>query len=74
MDEVLPHILFPRDGDDGASRGQRALVVTAVLTTISIVIVGMRMVARVGLLKLIGREDYTILFSLVSVLVDSVLP
>ncbi|KAF7596352.1 hypothetical protein BBP40_002096 [Aspergillus hancockii] len=69
MDEVLPHILFHRDGDDGASRGQRALVVTAVLTGTSIVIVGMRMVARVGLLKLIGREDYTILFSLVLAIV-----
>ncbi|KAB8257293.1 hypothetical protein BDV32DRAFT_160670 [Aspergillus pseudonomiae] len=65
MDEILPHILFPRDGDDGASRGQRALVVTAVLTAISILVVGMRMYARIGLLKMIGREDYTILFSLV---------
>ncbi|KAE8160489.1 hypothetical protein BDV40DRAFT_290038 [Aspergillus tamarii] len=65
MDEILPHILFSRDDDDGASRGQRALVVTAVLTAISILIVGMRMYARIGLLKMIGREDYTILFSLV---------
>ncbi|KAB8273323.1 hypothetical protein BDV30DRAFT_249013 [Aspergillus minisclerotigenes] len=64
MDELLPHILFPRDADDGVSRGQRALVVTAVLTAISILIVGMRMYARIGLLKMIGREDYTILFSL----------
>lgn len=66
MDEILPHILSPRDDGDGASRGQRALVVTAVLTAISILIVGMRMYARIGLLKMIGREDYTILFSLVS--------
>ncbi|KNG80939.1 PTH11-like integral membrane protein [Aspergillus nomiae NRRL 13137] len=69
MDEILPHILFPRDGDDGASRGQRALVVTAVLTAISILVVGMRMYARIGLLKMIGREDYTILFSLVLAIV-----
>lgn len=66
MDELLPHILLTRDADDGVSRGQRALVVTAVLTAISILIVGMRMYARIGLLKMIGREDYTILFSLVS--------
>ncbi|KAB8228206.1 PTH11-like integral membrane protein [Aspergillus alliaceus] len=65
MKEALPHILFPRNGDDRASREQRALVVTATLTAISILVVSMRMVARVGLLKLIGREDYTILFSLV---------
>ncbi|PIG86403.1 PTH11-like integral membrane protein [Aspergillus arachidicola] len=69
MDELLPHILFPRDADDGVSRGQRALVVTAVLTAISILIVGMRMYARIGLLKMIGREDYTILFSLVLAIV-----
>ncbi|KAE8362867.1 hypothetical protein BDV27DRAFT_159358 [Aspergillus caelatus] len=69
MDEILPHILFPRDDDDGVSRGQRALVVTAVLTAISILIVGMRMYARIGLLKMIGREDYTILFSLVLAIV-----
>ncbi|KAE8348544.1 PTH11-like integral membrane protein [Aspergillus coremiiformis] len=71
MDEVLPHVLFPRDGDgdNGGSRGQQALVVTAVLTAMSIAIFGMRMYARVGLLKLVGREDYTISFSLVLAIV-----
>jgi hypothetical protein len=36
------YALLPRDDDNGASHGRRALVVTAVLTTISIVIVAMR--------------------------------
>ncbi|PYH91758.1 PTH11-like integral membrane protein [Aspergillus ellipticus CBS 707.79] len=65
MDDIVGSILLPRSMDDGAARGQQALVVTAVLTGISIVIVAMRMYARVGLMKLIGREDYMIMISLV---------
>ncbi|KAL4919815.1 hypothetical protein BDW62DRAFT_178507 [Aspergillus aurantiobrunneus] len=64
MDEVLRHILLPRSYDDGASRGQTAMVVTAVLTGISIMIVAMRVYTRIGLIKLSGREDWTILVSL----------
>lgn len=62
--ELGHHLLFPRD-DDAASRGRRALVVTAVLTAISVVVVAMRLYARVGLIKIMGREDWTILVSLV---------
>ncbi|CAG8904104.1 unnamed protein product [Penicillium egyptiacum] len=60
----LIHILLPREDDNGASRGRRALVVTAVLTTLSIVIVAMRFYARLGLMKITGREDWAILISL----------
>ncbi|CAK43606.1 uncharacterized protein An01g02360 [Aspergillus niger] len=65
LDEMMGGMLLPRTTDDGTARGQRALVVTAVLTGLSIVIVAMRMYARVGLMKLTGREDYMILISLV---------
>ncbi|KAL6233034.1 hypothetical protein BDW75DRAFT_242426 [Aspergillus navahoensis] len=65
MDEALGHILLPRSQDDeGASRGRTAVVVTAVLTSISIVIVAMRIYTRVGIMKSSGREDWTILASL----------
>ena len=64
MDIIREH-LFPRISGDGAERGQRALVVTAVLTGFSVVVVAMRMYARLGLMKLKGREDYMILISLV---------
>lgn len=59
------HTLLPREDDNGASHGRRALVVTAVLTTISTVIVAMRFYARLGLMKITGREDWAILISLV---------
>jgi hypothetical protein len=64
MDALL-HTLVARDEDNGASRGRRALVVTAVLTAISTVIVAMRLYARLGLMKITGREDWAILISLV---------
>jgi hypothetical protein len=64
MDRVL-HELSPREEDNGYSRGQRALVVTAVLTSVAALIVGMRLFARVGLMKVTGREDWVILISLV---------
>lgn len=59
------HTFLPREDDNGASQGRRALVVTAVLTTISTVIVAMRFYARLGLMKITGREDWAILISLV---------
>ena len=65
MDEFL-HTLASRDEDNGAARGRRALVVTAVLTAFSVVIVAMRLYARLGLMKITGREDWAILISLVS--------
>jgi hypothetical protein len=40
------------------SHGRRALVVTAVLTTISIVIVAMRFYARLGLMKIFTTGDF----------------
>ena len=64
MDGLL-HTLVSRDDDNGAARGKRALVVTAVLTAISTVIVAMRLYARLGLMKITGREDWAILISLV---------
>jgi len=64
MDGLL-HTLVSRDEDNGASRGRRALVVTAVLTAFSTVIVAMRLYARLGLMKITGREDWAILISLV---------
>ncbi|KAL5002048.1 hypothetical protein BDV10DRAFT_129807 [Aspergillus recurvatus] len=66
MDEALEHILLLRSQDDeGASRGRTAMVVTTVLTSISIVIVAMRIYTRIGIMKLSGREDWTILASLI---------
>ncbi|PLB47213.1 hypothetical protein P170DRAFT_363022 [Aspergillus steynii IBT 23096] len=56
--------LIPRSEGDGAGRGQRALVVTGILTGIAAVTVAMRFLARVGLMKTTGREDWTILLSL----------
>ncbi|KAL5051939.1 hypothetical protein BDW71DRAFT_212992 [Aspergillus fruticulosus] len=65
MDEALEHILLLRSQDEeGASRGRTAMVTTAVLTSISIVIVAMRIYTRLGLMKSSGREDWTILASL----------
>jgi hypothetical protein len=65
MNAALEHPLLPRNDHGDSSRGQRALVATAVLTGISIVIVAMRLYTRIGLIKLSGREDWTILASLV---------
>ncbi|KAL2853622.1 hypothetical protein BJX68DRAFT_265089 [Aspergillus pseudodeflectus] len=64
MNAALEHPLLPRNDHGDSSRGQRALVATAVLTGISIVIVAMRLYTRIGLIKLSGREDWTILASL----------
>lgn len=65
MDTGLEHhMLYPR-ADHAEERGHRALVVTAVLTALSVVIVAIRLYARVGLIKFMGREDWTILVSLV---------
>ncbi|KAL2862335.1 PTH11-like integral membrane protein [Aspergillus lucknowensis] len=65
MEGFLEHLMRPRSDDGSASRGQRAMAVTVVLTVISILIVAMRMYTRIGLLKLNGREDWSILVSLV---------
>ena len=69
MDEHSGHILLSRGGNEDAPRGQTALVVTAVLTGMSIVVVAMRIYTRIGLIKLSGREDWTILVSLVCITV-----
>ncbi|OJJ62062.1 hypothetical protein ASPSYDRAFT_76022 [Aspergillus sydowii CBS 593.65] len=65
MDEHVSHIRLSRSDNEDPSRGQTAMVVTAVLTGISAVIVAMRIYTRIGLIKLSGREDWTILVSLV---------
>ncbi|KAJ5558634.1 hypothetical protein N7535_008851 [Penicillium sp. DV-2018c] len=62
------HTLFPRGGD-GEAHGQQALVVTAVLTALSALIVAMRFYARLGLMKMTGREDWAILISLIFALI-----
>lgn len=62
-------LLHPRT-NSGASRGHQAMVVTIVLTVISILTVAIRIYARVGLIKIMGREDWTILVSLVSLTLD----
>ncbi|KAJ5120522.1 uncharacterized protein N7515_009910, partial [Penicillium bovifimosum] len=59
------HMLLTRDDGMGAAHGQQALVVTAVLTALSTLIVAMRFYARLGLMKMTGREDWAILISLV---------
>lgn len=64
---AITHTLSPREGDSGASHGQRALVVTAVLTALSAFIVAMRFYARLGLMKMTGREDWAILIALVCI-------
>ncbi|KAJ5159893.1 uncharacterized protein N7482_006897 [Penicillium canariense] len=63
--ETILHKLLPRVEDNGYSRGRRALVVTTALTSIAALIVGMRLFARLRLMKITGREDWTILISLV---------
>lgn len=68
--DVSLHTMFPRQGDVGHTRGQRALVVTAALTIIAATIVGMRLFARAGLMKIMGREDWAILVSLVCLSAD----
>lgn len=65
MDAVLESNALARRGVSVA-RGNQALVVTAVLTALSILVVAMRVFARVALIKMMGREDWTILVSLVS--------
>lgn len=65
---MTDYSFVPRTAGNGAGRGQRALVVTAVLTGIAALIVAMRFLARVGLMKITGREDWTILLSLVGLL------
>lgn len=69
MDEHVSHIRLSRSDNEDPSRGQTAMVVTAVLTGISAVIVAMRIYTRIGLIKLSGREDWTILVSLVCITV-----
>ncbi|KAJ5279301.1 hypothetical protein N7478_004673 [Penicillium angulare] len=64
MNNIL-HELVPRGDDHGHSRGQRALVVTAVLTSLAGLVVAMRVYARVGLMKSTGREDWAILIAMV---------
>lgn len=66
MEEIVQGLLPRAGGDDGYARGKRALVVTTVLTALATVIVAMRLFARLRLMKITGREDWTILGSLVS--------
>ncbi|PKY03689.1 PTH11-like integral membrane protein [Aspergillus campestris IBT 28561] len=63
MDGHILHTFIPRGSNDDA-HGHRAVVVAGVLTALSVLVVGMRMWARLGVMKLMGREDYTILVSL----------
>jgi len=66
MDGPVNHIL-PREASAGMSpRGIQALIITVVLTSIAAFFVGLRLFTRVGLVKLMGREDWTILLSMVS--------
>ncbi|KAL1967975.1 hypothetical protein VTN77DRAFT_2392 [Rasamsonia byssochlamydoides] len=46
------------------SRGNEALVITVVLTSLAIFVVTVRMVTRITLVKLVGREDGVIMLSL----------
>lgn len=62
---TILHELVPRSEDDGHARGQRAMVVTAVLTGIAALIVALRCYARFGLMKITGREDWAIMGALV---------
>lgn len=55
--------LAPRTGV--SDRGRQALVVTTVLTGLAAIVVAMRLYARLGLLKIMGREDWTIVVALV---------
>lgn len=66
--DFLSHPLVSREDNDGHSRGQRALVVTTVLTGLATLVVAMRLYARVGIMKIMGREDWAVLFALVGVL------
>jgi hypothetical protein len=59
------HEMLPRSEGDGYARGKRAMVVTAVLTSLAAIIVAMRLFARLKLMKATGLEDWSILISLV---------
>jgi hypothetical protein len=65
MMATFVHEMLPRSEDDGYARGKRAMVVTAVLTSLAAVIVAMRLFARLKLMKATGLEDWSILISLV---------
>ncbi|KAJ5546183.1 hypothetical protein N7494_003768 [Penicillium frequentans] len=62
---TILHELVSRSEGDGHARGQRAMVVTAVLTGIAALIVALRCYARFGLMKITGREDWAILGALI---------
>lgn len=62
---LLQERALPRSAGTPESRGQLALVVTVVLTSLAIFVVAVRMFTRIGLVKLFGREDAMIMLSLV---------
>lgn len=57
--------LLPRAADEDHSPGQRAMVVTSILTGMAIAVVALRFYARLSIMKSTGREDWAILTSLV---------
>ncbi|RJE18659.1 integral membrane protein [Aspergillus sclerotialis] len=59
MDDGTGRHLFARDNI--SDRGRQSLVVTAVLTSLATVVVALRIYARAGILKIMGREDWIIL-------------
>lgn len=62
---VLQERALPRSAGTPQSRGNLALVITVVLTSLAIFVVAVRMFTRIGLVKLFGREDGMIMLSLV---------
>ncbi|KAL1987071.1 hypothetical protein VTN96DRAFT_4945 [Rasamsonia emersonii] len=61
---VLQERALPRSAGTPQSRGNLALVITVVLTSLAIFVVAVRMFTRIGLVKLFGREDGMIMLSL----------
>lgn len=63
--DYLPKSVLPRNAGT-SSRGNQALVITVVLTSLAIFVVAIRMFTRIALVKMFGREDAVITLSLVS--------
>lgn len=54
----------PPDGD--VNRGHVILIVTAVTTSLALIVVGLRMFVRLTIVRGVGWDDYTILAASVS--------
>jgi hypothetical protein len=66
--EEIQGSLLSRDKVSSRSRGDQTLVITVVLTSLATFVVATRMFTRIGLVKLLGREDAMVSSALVRLL------